>query len=117
MLRAYNYQCAICGYDLKYDSISIGLEAAHVKWKQYGGPCIVNNGLALCSLHHSAFDMRAIGLDSYLKMKISSGVNGHQMVEKLFWDFEGKNILLPRIKEDYFHDRFVEWHLREVFRK
>jgi len=117
VLRAYNYQCAICGYDLRHDSISIGLEAAHVKWKQHGGPCIVNNGLALCSLHHSAFDMGAIGLDSSLKIKVSSGVNGHQMVEKLFWDFEGKDILQPRIKEDYLHDRFIEWHLREVFRE
>lgn len=117
VLRAYNYQCAICGFDLRHDSVSIGIEAAHVKWKQHGGPCIVNNGLALCSLHHSAFDMGAIGLDSSLKIKVSSGVNGHQMVEKLFWDFEGKDILLPRVKEDYLHDRFIEWHLREVFRE
>lgn len=117
VLRAYNYQCAICGFDLRHDSISIGLEAAHVKWKQHGGPCIVNNGLALCSLHHSAFDMGAIGLDSSLKIKVSSGVNGHKMVEKLFWDFEGKDILLPRVKDDYLHDRFIEWHLREVFRE
>lgn len=43
VLRAYNYQCAIFVYDLRYDSISIGLEAAHVKWKQHGGLCIVNN--------------------------------------------------------------------------
>nr|WP_218056532.1 HNH endonuclease [Gilliamella apicola] len=117
VLRAYNYQCAICGFDLRHDSIAIGLEAAHVKWKQHGGPCIVNNGLALCSLHHSAFDMGSIELDSSFKIKISSGVNGHQMVEKLFWVFEGKNILLPRVKEDYVHDRFIEWHLQEVFRQ
>lgn len=56
-------------------------------------------------------------IEGSLKMKISSGVNGHQRVEKLFWDFEVKNILLPDIKEDYLHDRFVEWHLWEVFRK
>ena len=116
VLRAYNYQCAICGYDLRHDSVSIGLEAAHVKWKQHGGPCIVNNGLALCSLHHSAFDMGAIGLDCNLKIKVSSGVNGNHIVEKLFWDFDGKNILLPRMKNDYLHDRFIEWHVREVFR-
>lgn len=116
VLRAYNYQCAICGFDLRYDSVSIGLEAAHVKWKQHGGPCVVNNGLALCSLHHSAFDMGVIGLDSSLKIKISNGINGNQIVERLFWDFEGKDIKRPRSKEDHLHDRFVEWHLREVFR-
>jgi putative restriction endonuclease len=117
VLRAYNYQCAICSYDLRHDSVSIGLEAAHVKWKQHGGPCIVNNGLALCSLHHSAFDMGVIGLNSDLKIKISNGANGNQMVEKLFWDFDGKKILLPRTREDYLHDQFIEWHFKEVFRK
>lgn len=117
VLRAYNYQCAICGYNLRQDSISVGLEAAHVKWKQSGGPCSINNGLALCSLHHSAFDMGVIGLDSGLNILISEGVNGNDIVEKLFWDFEGKSIRLPKMKEDYLHDGFVEWHLREVFRQ
>ena len=56
-------------------------------------------------------------IEGSLKIKISSGVNGYHMVEKLFWDFEGQNILIPRMKEDYLHDRFVEWHSLEVFRK
>ena len=45
--------------------------------------------------------MGAIGLDCNLKIKVSSGVNGNHIVEKLFWDFDGKNILLPRMKSDY----------------
>ena len=60
--------------------------------------------------------MSAIGLDSSLKIKISNGINGNQIVERLFWDFDGKDIKQPRSKEDHLHDRFVEWHLREVFR-
>lgn len=117
ILRAYNYQCAICGYNLKQDCVPLGLEAADIKWKQSGGPCVINNGLALCSIHHSAFDMGAIGLDSNLKLLVSGGVNGNSIVEKLFWNFEGKSILLPKVQEDYLHDKFIEWHLREVFRK
>lgn len=116
VLRAYNYQCAVCGYNLKQDCTPVGLEAAHVKWKQFGGPCVVNNGLALCSIHHSAFDMGAIGLDSSLKLLVSSGVNGNEIIEKLFWDFEGESIHLPKMKENYLHDKFVEWHFSEVFR-
>lgn len=116
VLRAYNYQCAVCGYNLKQDCVPVGLEAAHVKWKQSGGLCVINNGLALCSIHHSAFDMGAIGLDSNLKLLVSGGVNGNDIIEKLFWDFEGKQIFLPKTKEDYLQDKFVEWHFREVFR-
>ncbi len=63
VLRAYQYRCAVCGYDLRHDTVPVGLEAAHIKWKQYGGPCTVTNGLALCSVHHSAFDIGVIGID------------------------------------------------------
>lgn len=39
VLRAYNYECAICGFNMRHDNASVGLEAAHIKWKQFGGPC------------------------------------------------------------------------------
>lgn len=116
ILRAYNYQCAVCGYNLRHDSTSVGLEAAHIKWKMHGGPCTVTNGLALCSLHHSAFDMGAIGLDDSMKLLVSAGVNGSQMVERLFWDFAGKTILLPKSTEHYPLDNFVDWHRGQVFK-
>ncbi len=45
--------------------------------------------------------MGTIGVDCNLKIKVSSELNGNQIVEKLFWDFDGKNILLSRIKRDY----------------
>ncbi|QIQ21013.1 phosphorothioated DNA-binding restriction endonuclease [Zophobihabitans entericus] len=117
VLRAYNYQCAVCGYNLKQDCTPVGLEAAHVKWKQFGGPCEVDNGLALCSIHHSAFDMGAIGLNSGLKLLVSSGVNGNEIVDKLFWNFEGKSIFIPKEKKDWLQNKFVEWHHEQVFKK
>lgn len=116
ILRAYNYQCAVCGYNLRHDSTPVGLEAAHIKWKQYGGPCTITNGLALCSLHHSAFDMGVIGLDDSMKLLVSEGVNGSLMVERLFWDFAGQSILLPKSAEHYPLAAFVDWHRGEVFR-
>lgn len=70
VLRAYHSRCAFCGYDLRLDGALVGIEAAHIHWKTYGGPCVVNNGLALCSLHHDAFDMGAFGLDENLTIRI-----------------------------------------------
>ncbi|WP_368732463.1 HNH endonuclease, partial [Proteus mirabilis] len=37
-----------------------GFTVLWIKWKQFDGPCTINNGLALCALHHSAFDMGVI---------------------------------------------------------
>lgn len=38
VLRAYNYKCAVCGFDLALDTVPFAIEAAHIKWKQYSGP-------------------------------------------------------------------------------
>ena len=90
VLRAYNYECAICGFNMRHDNASVGLEAAHIKWKQFGGPCEIPNGLALCAIHHKAFDKGSIGLDESMRVLVSEAVNGGGIVGQLFWDFAGK---------------------------
>lgn len=115
VLRAYNYQCAICGYDLRLDDASFGLEAAHIKWKTFHGPCDVNNGLSLCSIHHKAFDKGAISLTDDFKLRVSSRLNGGTIAERLFWEFEHQPIFLPRSTSQVPLHRFLEWHNKEVF--
>lgn len=60
--------------------------------------------------------MGAIGLDSSLKLLVSSGVNGNEIVDKLFWDFHGKSIFIPKEKIDYLQDKFVDWHYEQVLK-
>ena len=38
----------------------VGLDAAHVRWFAYDGPDELDNGLALCVLHHKLFDRGAL---------------------------------------------------------
>lgn len=64
VLRAYEYRCCICGFDLRIGTISAGLEAAHIQWHHVGGPDIECNGLALCALHHKLFDLGVFTLDA-----------------------------------------------------
>lgn len=116
VLRAYNYQCAICGFNMRHDDTTVALEAAHIKWKQQGGPCEIPNGLALCAIHHKAFDKGSIGLDENMRVLVSDAVNGGGIVERLFWDFDGKTIALPQVRKNYPYEVFVEWHRKEVFR-
>lgn len=116
VLRAYHSQCAVCGYDMRLDGILVGLEAAHIRWKQYGGPCEVNNGLALCSVHHSAFDKGAIGVDENLIIRVSGGINRSPMVDKLFWDRDREPLILPKDKTLWPAESFIEWHRTQVFK-
>jgi putative restriction endonuclease len=58
VLEAYHRQCAFCR--LRHEKL---LDAAHiVPDPDPGGEPVVPNGLALCTLHHAAFDRYFIGL-------------------------------------------------------
>ncbi|MDF5572244.1 HNH endonuclease [Vibrio parahaemolyticus] len=116
VLRAYNYRCAVCGFDLALDTVPIGIEAAHIKWKQYSGPCEVSNGIALCSIHHKALDKGVIAFDNHFRVLVSPGTAGGVMVERLIWEYENKAINLPRDSSSYPSQVSLGWHVREVFK-
>jgi putative restriction endonuclease len=54
VLRAYAYQCAMCGFDGALGRNPVGLQTAHVRWHSQVGPDVVANGLALCALRREA---------------------------------------------------------------
>src|SRR5205085_6982619 len=45
ILRAYEYRCAVCDFDVRLGTVSIALDAAHIRWHQAGGPDTEDNGL------------------------------------------------------------------------
>ncbi|MXC48561.1 restriction endonuclease [Escherichia coli] len=51
-----------------------------------------------------------------MRVLVSDAVNGGGIVERLFWDFDGKTITLPQVRKNYPYEVFVEWHRNEVFR-
>jgi len=115
-LRAYGHQCAVCGFQALLDGRSIGLEAAHIKWYQAGGPDHVVNGLCLCPLHHKLLDRGAFTLDYNLKIQISESVSSHSKAFKeQVLSFQGKQIYLPRAPKYYPQEKFIAWHVKEVF--
>ena len=58
VLRAYREQCAFCG--LRHEEL---LDAAHiVRDADPEGEPIVENGMALCKLHHATFDRLFVGV-------------------------------------------------------
>ena len=120
VLREYQRRCAVCDFDVRLGEELIGLEAAHIKWHAAGGPDEVANGLALCGLHHKAFDRGALGLEAAgkgFKVLVSSEVHGLSDPIRWFLDFHGKPLRPPRNRQFDPDPSFVNWHQREVFRK
>jgi putative restriction endonuclease len=57
VLVAYHSQCALCR--LRHPEL---LDAAHIKEDSEGGEPIVPNGVAMCAIHHRAFDSHFLGI-------------------------------------------------------
>ena len=115
ILRAYEYKCAVCDFDVRLGSSPIALEASHIRWRQANGPDIEVNGLALCSLHHKLFDRGAFTLSQQLEILVSDDAHGSVGFEEWLMRFHGETISFPQRQSYYPHESFIDWHIREVF--
>ena len=117
ILTAYEYACAVCGFDVRLGDQVVGLEAAHIKWHQAGGPDEEQNGLALCCLHHKAFDLGAFTILPGRLLVVSEQAHGHTGFNQCLLDFHGKPIRCPQREAYIPSEQFLTWHEREVFKQ
>jgi putative restriction endonuclease len=117
VLRAYEYRCCVCGFDLRIGAMSVGLEAAHIQWFQAEGPDLETNGLALCSLHHKIFDLGAFTVrpDSFtLVFSQHTAMSDATKVRLL--SHHGVGIILPQSERFYPSRQRLHWHATQVFK-
>ena len=115
VLEAYQRHCAVCR--LKRDRL---LEAAHIiaDREERGAP-VVSNGIALCSLHHAAFDAHLIAVRPDYRVEVREDVlheaDGPMLVHGL-QGFHGQLIRLPRAAHHQPDRRLLEARY-EAFRR
>ncbi|MGG3471343.1 phosphorothioated DNA-binding restriction endonuclease [Neobacillus pocheonensis] len=116
VLKAYEYSCAVCGFHVRLGHNIVGLEAAHIKWHQAGGPDTETNGIALCSMHHKLFDRGVFTLTEEKVFLLAEEAHGFNGFNEWLMKFHDKPIRKP-IHPDYLPSQnFLHWHVREVFR-
>lgn len=115
ILRAYEYRCAVCGFNVRLGDALVAVEAAHIKWYCYGGPDREENGIALCSLHHKLFDRGAITLDKNFVLRVAENAHGTCGFVEWLMRYHGKPIRRPQSPQYYPADNYINWHVREVF--
>lgn len=115
VLEAWDRQCAFCGFDGLLGGASVGIEAAHVRWFNHEGPDDLDNGLALCSLHHKLFDRGALGLGADHAVIVSTSYSARTDAGRAVYDLHGRR-LAPRPGTPLPAHHHVRWHEREVFK-
>ena len=76
VIEAYNYKCAVCGLKLNSpNSLLWEVEAAHIVPNSSKGKDDIWNGVALCHLHHWAFDVGWFTILDDFHIQLSSKSN------------------------------------------
>lgn len=95
VLAAYRNHCAMCS--LHYPGL---IEAAHIlPDRDERGRPEVSNGMALCALHHEAYDRFLIDVAEDYTIQLSPRMKRERdgpIFEKAFLERDGEPILLPR---------------------
>lgn len=107
VVRAYRTRCAICR--LRKDQL---LDAAHILEDRHErGLPEVPNGLALCKIHHSAYDVNILGVDPDYRVHLREDVLREHDGPMLRWglqEMDGTSLWLPSKSEQRPNREFLE---------
>jgi putative restriction endonuclease len=116
VLRAYAYQCAMCGFDGALGRTPVGIEAAHVRWHSQDGPDDVANALALCALHHALLDLGVLGLTADHRISVSGLYVARSDAGRAVDALAGRPLLTSRPGHAAVDLVYVNWHTVQVFK-
>jgi len=108
VLQAYRSQCSLCR--LRHREL---LDAAHIipDPDPEGWP-VVRNGLALCKLHHAAFDSYLLAVTPDYLVRIRKDILKEEdgpVLQHALKGLENTHILLPSRQEDWPNREALEW--------
>ncbi|NUN48688.1 MAG: HNH endonuclease [Candidatus Brocadiae bacterium] len=114
VVEAYGHTCAVCGARVRTPSGRSAVQAAHIVPFSVCRNNDPRNGLALCPLHHWAFDQGMLGVTDAYAVKV------HAYAEELpadegFRALKGRGLRLPADGRIHPAPVALEWHRRHVF--
>lgn len=109
----YDTSCAVCGCGRESPTGSPEVEAAHIYPKDLGGADDIRNGLALCKLHHWAFDAGWLAITNEYEILVADAPDKEGYYE--FKQLEGQTLELPEDPEVRPEPLYLDAHRDAVF--
>ncbi len=122
--EAYDFRCAVCGMKIySPNTLQWEVEAVHIVPHSRNGKDDLLNGLALCRLHHWAFDVGWFTLEDNFKILASRKIKdlSSDFGKLGNYDFMGQlsqenlRISLPEEQGIYPHPNALKWHRENIF--
>lgn len=124
VIESYDYTCCICGLKINAPyTLSWEVEAAHIVPHGLNGKDDIWNGIALCHLHHWAFDVGWFSFSGNYRIVVSSQIKGLPDNFGRVGNFDffrnslesDKVMILPKNNSLRPHENALEWHRKHIF--
>lgn len=126
VIESYDYKCSICGLKINSpDNLYWEVEAAHIVPHSKKGKDDIWNGIALCRLHHWAFDVGWFSITDDFKILLSTKydrlpndfgkIGNIDFLKDTF--IPNKPLELPEIESLNPHKTSIQWHRENIFYK
>jgi predicted RNA-binding protein len=109
--RLYNCSCAVCGKSRFTNSKYPEVESAHIYPKEKNGSDDLRNGIALCRLHHWAFEWGLFSMNDDYSIIVEDRILNEDQYEEIS-RFENARIKLPNERNFWPHAIFLREHRR-----
>ena len=114
-MKLYDYTCAACRLRIITLGGGSAVDAAHIVPFSISHDDGIGNGLALCKIHHWAFDNGLLSLDDRYKLIISSTFDETGPAALLLHNLKDNQILVPSQKPFHPSLHAVRWHRTNRF--
>lgn len=117
---AYEQRCSFCDFAVFLQGKPVSIDAAHLKMHAKKGPSVIENGIALCALHHRLFDHGAIGLSTRndeRKILVSQRVNVLNDSSRHLVDLSLKPMRMPQTGYSPPAEEYIDWHYENLFKQ
>ena len=111
VIAAYQSQCAFCS--LKHEEL---LDAAHIIPDEEEGQPTVDNGMALCKIHHTAFDRYILGVTPEFEIKVRNDIleeHDGPMLKHGLQELHDKKLILPKSRKMWPNQENLEWRFQK----
>lgn len=115
IIRLYNYTCAACRFRLVTLDGMTAVDAAHIIPFSVSHDDSIGNGLALCKLHHWAFDNGLISIDDDFRLLVSPVFKEDGNEGFLLNRLRSQKIFLPKEKPFFPSQETIKWHRQNTF--
>ena len=126
VIDAYDCKCAFCGLKISSPGTLLWeVEAAHIVPHNEKGKDDMLNGVALCRLHHWAFDVGWLAIENDFTIRVSSKINSlsYDYGKMNNYDFirifsnQRTKMFLPDKRAICPHQSAISWHRENKFCK